>query len=164
MKTELKYGLVIGLLMFLWLILEFVMGFHTDKIRYQPYVTNLAYLIPVIGIYQGIKSKRIMDLDGYITYAEGLKIGFIISIYVAIVAVITQFLFHTFINLDYFDKMIEYSTQMKADSGMTEEEALTTAKAIFNLTSYLFQAFIFNLAIGSVVALIAATMLKRKSE
>ena len=79
MKNALKYGLLIGALSGLWILLMHFLGvYHEDKggplnINWMEY---LSVLIPFIGLYLGIKNYRNNINGGRLEFFEGLMEGF----------------------------------------------------------------------------------------
>ena len=57
-RLELRYAMLITLLMLLWLALEFMVGLHDTYIQYHPYVTMFAILIPVVCSRMALKEKQ----------------------------------------------------------------------------------------------------------
>jgi len=79
MKNALFPGLVIGVLSGVWLFIMLKMGltFSNDKVNPVEFVS---VLIPIVGLYMGVKRYRDNDLDGKMNFLEGLIEAFKILI------------------------------------------------------------------------------------
>jgi len=91
MKNALFPGLVIGILSGVWLFIMLKMGltFSNDKINPIEFVS---VLIPVVGLYVGVKRYRDNDLDGKMNFLEGLvqafKILIVAGIFVVFIGIV----------------------------------------------------------------------------
>ncbi|MBV8389502.1 MAG: DUF4199 domain-containing protein [Mucilaginibacter sp.] len=91
MKNALVPGLVIGLLSGVWLFIMLSMGltFSNDKINPIEFVS---VLIPIVGLYIGVKRHRDNDLDGRMNFLEGLvqafKILIVAGIFVVFIGIV----------------------------------------------------------------------------
>jgi uncharacterized membrane protein len=86
MKNALFPGLVIGILSGVWLFIMLKMGltFSNDKVNPIEFVS---VLIPIVGLYVGVKRYRDNDLDGKMNFLEGLIQAFKILIFAGIFVV-----------------------------------------------------------------------------
>ena len=91
MKNALFPGLVIGVLSGVWLFIMLKMGltFSNDKVNPVEFVS---VLIPIVGLYMGVKRYRDNDLDGKMNFLEGLieafKILIVAGIFVVFIGIV----------------------------------------------------------------------------
>ena len=91
MKNALFPGLVIGILSGVWLFIMLSMGlrFSNDKINPIEFVS---VLIPIVGLYVGVKRYRDNDLDGKMNFLEGLiqafKILIVAGVFVVFIGIV----------------------------------------------------------------------------
>lgn len=158
-RLEIRYAVLISLLMLLWLAIEFMLGLHDNYIQYHPYVTMFALVIPIAGSYLAIKSKR-EEQNGHITFKQALRTGIVIALFSALFTVPVQLAFHFIINPDFFDNMIAYAVKhaelLKMDAG----KATADAQNYFSLSSYITMSFLGTLVFGSLIALILALVMR----
>ncbi len=93
MKNALIFGLIIGILSGLWLLTLHSFGYHVEDNQ----ASNFEYfsiLIPIIGLYFGVRSYRENDLGGSMGFFEALiqsfkilLVGGIIALFAGIVYV-----------------------------------------------------------------------------
>ncbi|MDB5144425.1 MAG: hypothetical protein JWQ66_3138 [Mucilaginibacter sp.] len=86
MKNAIVPGLIIGLLSGVWLFIMRKMGLSFTNDNVAP-VEFISVLIPVIGLYWGVKSYRDGELKGQMNFLEGLIHGFKILIVGGIISV-----------------------------------------------------------------------------
>src|SRR6187431_1787297 len=94
-KNELLAGVAIAVASFIWICLEYIIGFHDSLIDYHMYVTNLAYILPVIGIYWAIKKRHATFAPGEFQIKDGLMSGVIVSVTAAFLYLPLLYLFVT---------------------------------------------------------------------
>lgn len=155
LRIEIRFAVLISLLMLLWLMLEYIAGLHDRFIQYHPAITLLALTIPVGCSYLAIKEKAI-QLGGTITFKQAFITGFFIAVFAAVLSVPTQFMFHKLVNPDFFQTMIDYSSARAASLHMNVLKAKEEATMYFNLPSYIVQCFFSTLFFGVIISLVMA--------
>ena len=158
-RIEIRYAVLINLLMLLWLATEFLVGLHDTFIQFHPYVTMLAIVIPVACSRLAISAKT-EELNGKISFKQAFVTGAVIAVLSAVLMVGTQYVFHALINPDFFDNMVAYSVKQAELKGIDTATATTDAQRYFNLTAYLLQSSIFALVFGLLLALFWAWRLR----
>ena len=154
-RIEIRYAVLITLLMLLWLAVEFMVGLHDVYIQYHPYVTMFALIIPIVCSRMAVQ-ERIEQLNGKITFKEAFLTGFLIAFFAAVLAVPSQIIFHKLINPDFFDSMISYTVKRAETLNMDTSKARKEAEMYFNLTSYIVQSGLGTLVFGTLIALVMA--------
>jgi hypothetical protein len=79
MKNALVPGLIIGILSGIWLFIMRSMGIQFNDNNPHP-IEFISILIPIIGLYIGVKRYRDNELGGKMDFLEGLVQGFKILI------------------------------------------------------------------------------------
>jgi Na+/proline symporter len=116
--------------------------------------------IPAIAVYVfALLDKRKNAYGGVMTYTQGFIAGLIITLLLAILSPLTQYLISTVITPDYFSNAINYAV---IEGKMTQAEA----EKYFSLSNYMIQATIGALIMGivtsAIVALFTSDVLRRK--
>ena len=88
-------------------------------------------------------------------WSQGFISGIVVSIVVAILTPLAQYITHTFVTPDYFTNIIDHAVER---GSMTRE----AAEEYFNLTSYILQSFFFALVVGVVTSAIVALFVRKK--
>ncbi|PHI19494.1 DUF4199 domain-containing protein [Lewinellaceae bacterium SD302] len=153
-RLEIKWGLIFSGMMLLWMVGEKVLGYHGDKIDQHMIITNFIAIPAFIIYYLALKDKR-AQLGGYISWKEGFISGVIIAVVVMILSPLLQYLTSEVISPEYFPNSIEYAVE---SGNSTREEA----EEFFNLRSYMMQATIGSLVMGTVTAAIMALVVRKK--
>lgn len=162
LRIELKYAVLITLLMLLWLSAEFMVGLHEgDLIAYHPYVTILAVFIPIVCTVLAIREKREL-YNGSISFQQALVSGLVITGICTLTAPIVQWVFSNLINPDFFTNMIDYAVARaklyNADSAQSRE----LAEQYFNAKSYTIQSVIGTAFIGTLTSVAVAIVNRSK--
>ncbi len=79
MKNEIKYGLLIGILSGIWLLVMHAAGVYSVENTTNGRTSWLEYvsvIIPLAGLTLGIKALRDRQPDGKIEFFQGLVAGF----------------------------------------------------------------------------------------
>lgn len=153
-STEVKWGIIFSIISLLWMYLEKGLGWHDENIAEHAIYTNIFAIVAIVLYVFALLDKRKNFYNGKMTWTQGFISGIIISVVVAILSPLAQYLTHEFITPDYFENAIEYSVE----SGNSRENA----EAYFNMESYILQSFFFALTVGTVTAAIVALFVRRK--
>ncbi len=147
MKTELKWGLLISVAAFIWTCLEYAVGLHTIHIDLHPIITMFWIPIAIFLLVLALREKKWKDLDGKMSYLDGVKSGVIIAVMLAVLSPVVLYIFFQFINPGFFDTMAAHAV---------EQGHLTQADATsyFSMGSYIFQA-----VLGSVIGTVVSTLI-----
>jgi hypothetical protein len=91
MKNAIKYGLFIGILSGIWLLVMHFAGVYTQNppARNMSWMEYASVIIPFTGLYLGIKNFRDNINGGQMEFFEGLFEGFMI---LGVGALITSFI------------------------------------------------------------------------
>ena len=153
-RTEIKWAAIFIVMSLLWMVFERSMGWHDVKIEQHPIMTNL-FAIPAILVYVlALREKRDKDLGGRMSWKQGFLSGMLISVIVAVLSPLTQYITHAWITPDYFENVIQYAVEVQ---GETEE----AARSYFSFSSYVVQSVIAAIIMGLITSSIVAAVLKR---
>ena len=158
-RLEIRYAVLITLLMLLWLCVEYMIGLHDKFIAYHPYITMFALIIPVVCARMAVKEKLDL-LNGKLSFKEAFITGFLIAFFAAVLSIPSQIIFHKVINPDFFDSMIDYAGKRAETLQMDVSKAREEASMYFNLTSYIIQAGLGTLVFGTIIAAFMAWRMK----
>ena len=142
-KTELKWGVIFSVMGLVWLTLEYLVGLHGRFIAWHPYLTNLVAIPSVIIMVLAILEKRRV-LGGNISFKQAFLCGLGVSLVVAVLSPITQFIFHRLINPGFFENAIRYGVEQ-------------------GKPSYMLQSVLAAIIIGSITSLVIAAMIKKEA-
>ena len=155
-KIEIKWAVIFTIMTLLWMACEKLIGLHDQYIDRHLLYTNLI-AIPAIAIYFfAIREKKINFYHGQMDFREGLRCGFVMTLIIAVLAPLNQYLISTFISPDYFKNAIAYAVEQKM---FTQDQA----EDYFSLKSYLKQSVFGALVMGILTSAIISLILKNKA-
>ena len=153
--TEIKWGVIFTIATLLWTVLEKILGWHGASIHMHAIYTNLFAFVAITIFVFALLDKRKKDFGGKITWFQGFLSGVIISLIVAVLAPLSQYITHEFISPDYFKNAIEYAVENKK---MSQKNA----EIYFSFNSYLIQSSFGALGMGGVTSAIISLFIRKK--
>lgn len=154
-KIELKWAFIFTFLSLAWMLLERSFGWHDENIANHYWLTMLFAPFAILMYVLEMREKRRRALDKKMTWLQGFLSGTVMSVFVALLSPIAQYITHNYITPEYFNNVIEYSV---TNDLMTR----TKANEYFNITSYIWQSAFGALGMGVVTSAIVALFLRRK--
>ena len=155
-KIEIKWAVIFSIMGLLWIVLEKLCGLHSTYIDYHLYLTNLFAIPAIIIMIMALKDKKKNFYNGQITYKQGLISGIILSILIALISPLTQWITSYVITPEYFPNVIKRSVEIGYYK--TTEEA----QANFNYKNYAIQGAIGALIMEIVTTAIAMIFIRTK--
>lgn len=154
-KIEIKWAVIFIVALLVWMLLEKTLGWHDEKIADHYWLTFFFIPFAFLMFILALREKRRRYYNNQMTWLQGFKTGFLISIFVALLSPLAQFITHNYITPEYFNNVIEYSV---TNDLMT----LKKANAYFNLTNYMWQSALGALIMGTFTAALTAIFMRRK--
>lgn len=155
-RIELKWALIFTAVSLLWMLLEKSLGWHDRLIEKHAIYTNL-FAVVAIGLYVfALLDVRRTTYGGYLTWKQGFVSGLIISVGVALLSPLAQYVTHKVITPDYFANARTYAVS----NGLLDAES---AEQYFSLSNYLWQAAAGALVLGIVTAALVALVVRRRA-
>lgn len=157
-KIEIKWTIIFSIAGLLWMVLEKLCGLHGENIDYQMYLTNL-FAIPAIWMMVlALKDKKKNFYGGQMTYKQGIISGIILSVMIALLSPLTQWVTSYFISPEYFPNVIKRSVELGY------YKTTTDAEANFNYQNYAIQGAIGALGMGILTTAIAMILIQTKNK
>ena len=166
-RTIRRYGLyatltIIALSLLIWALVDVVDNTMGEIIGYSSMVVSLLF------VYFGIKHYRDSENNGLISFGKALLIGILISLLASIAFGLMDLIYVTFVNpdfmTDYYDGMLEQLQTLPADEFEIRKAELESEKEMFSNPFMHFMIMsMMVFVIGSVISLISALVLQRKS-
>lgn len=154
-SIEIKWGIIFTIAALVWMYIEKALGWHDELISKHAIYTNIFAVVAIVVYVLALRDKKLNYYNGQMTWTQGFISGVIVSVVVAILAPLAQYVTHEFITPNYFENVIAYSVE----NDMMNQEG---AEAYFSLTSYMMQAAFGALAMGVVTSAIVALFVKSK--
>lgn len=153
-SIEIKWGIIFTIVSLLWMFLEKGLGWHDEHISKHVIYTNIFAIVAILVYVFALLDKRKNFYNGKMSWTQGFISGIIISVVVAILSPLAQYITHELITPEYFENAIEHAVE----TGRSREDA----EAYFNLQSYILQSFFFALTVGTVTSALVALFVRRK--
>lgn len=154
-KIEFKWAIIFSIMALAWMVLEKVSGLHDKYIDYHMYLTNLFAIPAIIVMVKALQDKKSSVYNGNMTYMQGLVSGIILSLFIAILSPLTQWVTTFLITPDFFPNVIKRSVEL----GMyTEAEA----KEQFNYANYAMMGAIGAFLMGVLTSAVAMIFIRTK--
>jgi hypothetical protein len=156
-KTEIKWSVIFSIVALLWMVLEKLSGLHGKYIDYHLYLTNLFAIPAIVVMVMALKDKKKFFYRGNMSYMQGLISGIFLSLFIALLSPLTQWITSYVITPEYFPNVIKRSVELGYYKTIVE------AKANFNYQNYAIQGFIGALIMGIVTTAIAMIFIRTKT-
>lgn len=140
------------------MFLEKLSGLHGKYIDYHLYLTNLFALPAIWFMILALKDKKKNFYNGNMMYKQGLISGIILSLFIAILSPLTQWITSFVITPEYFPNVIKRSVELGYYKTTTE------AAANFNYKNYAINSTIFAFIFGVVTTAIAMIFIRTKNK
>lgn len=161
-KVALSYGLILALLSIVLSVIAYVLGVHIER---PWWVSVLGIGIMILIIIYGLKTFK-KDNGGFLSLGEALKVGLAISLVSAIIVVIYNYIFITFIEPDLVAQTLEYTREQMIEQNpdMPEEQmemALGFTEKMMSPAIMSAIGIIFSLFLGFIISLIGGLVMKQ---
>ena len=115
-KPEIKFGVIAAIALIVWTIVQFILGFHTNRFELN-YISSWGMLVILFfAIYPAIKEKQ-LDSGNNFSMRLGLRTGLLLMLIASSIASAFMFIYDYKINPLWVENMIEW--QITADKNYT---------------------------------------------
>ncbi|CAM3521435.1 DUF4199 domain-containing protein [Aequorivita lipolytica] len=152
---EFKWAFIFTITILCWMLLEKTLSWHEEQIAAHQWVTLLLAPFAILMYLLEMREKRRRVYGGKMTWLQGFISGVILSVFVALLSPLGQFIAHNYITPEYFNNVTEYSV---TNDLMTRNKA----NDYLNINSYLWQSVLGALGFGIVTAAIVAIFVRKK--
>lgn len=155
---ETKWAILFTIMGLIWMFLEKISGLHSTYIHLHLYLTNLYAIPAIIMMVLALKDKKKNFYGGQMNYKQGFISGLILSIGIALLAPVSQWIISTIITPEYFSNVISYSVETGYYKTIEE------AQGYFNVENYILQSTIAALLMGIITTAIAMIFIRTKEK
>ncbi|MGI8893549.1 MAG: DUF4199 domain-containing protein [Bacteroidia bacterium] len=161
MKTELKYGLLAGIGVSIYIFIEYLLGFHTTHPEIGQYSGYFSATIPVLAILFAIKEKRNRSFNGYISFGQGFITGTIVTIISAFIITGFFVLYNHSINPEGATYLSNWKSEQMRAENISEQEIAASIEE-WNAMNNPLIIFTTSFLMGLIITVIFAFLLRRK--
>lgn len=151
---EIRWTLVFVAATLLWMVIERIAGLHSTHIDKHASYTNLFAVVAIAIYVLALRAKK-QQLDGKLSFKEGVISGSLISVGVGLLSPLSQWITHKLISPAYFSNATAYGV----NAGLTTPEE---AEAYFNLGNYIMISAVSAPLMGIVTAVVVMIFLRTK--
>ena len=162
MNPEYRYGLLCGVGMSIWVLIEFALGFHTTSLEIGQYSGYASVFIPIVVIYVALKEQQ-TALNVVLPLKAGINTGFQIAIISAAIFTLFLFLYNNYINPEWIDAMVQWQRKKLILSGATDDEIgrfMNQNRKMNNSLGQGIMSFIGSTGLGVFVTLIELPIIR----
>lgn len=156
-QIEIKWALIFTVVGLLWMVLEKLVGLHDTYIDYHMYLTNLFAIPAIVMMVLALKDKKKHFYSGVISYKQGLKSGILLSIFIAVLSPLAQWITTYVITPEYFPNVIQRSVELGYYATTADAEAQ------FNYQNYAIQGAFGAVVMGFITTAIAMIFIRSKN-
>jgi len=134
-------------------------------------VMYLSFIILLAGIIYGTLQYRNNSLGGYISFGQAFLSGFFIVLISMVIATLYSYVFMTFIDPSFLEKIIEQTleqTEAKMlEKGLSEDQmapALEMTKKFMTPLWMTISGFLMNIIFGAIIAVVSAAFTKKENK
>ncbi|WP_338377270.1 DUF4199 domain-containing protein [uncultured Flavobacterium sp.] len=156
-KIELKWAIIYSICLFVWMYFEKTMGWHSEKIKFQPIYTMFFGLVSIAIYVLALFNKKKDYFNNQIDWKQGFLSGAILSLFIAVLTPLVLFFTFEFISPDFFSNIIKYKVE---NSKMSVEDA----EKYFSFSNYIYTNTFSTLSNGIVLSAIISFFIKTKTK
>ncbi len=165
MKTEITYGVLFAGIVVVYVLAEHALGLNTTRHDLGQYTRFAGVLVPILGIFLGIKEKRSLQLPEVLTFGQGMRTGFLIALIQTSLTTLWFLAYSNLVNPQFLDTMLEFERASLQSAGTPEGvivRQISEKRAFFAFpTLQIFQEC-FGIAYGVFFAGIFTFFLRRR--
>ncbi len=129
MRPELKYGLIAGLSMSLWLLLEFLLGLHGQHIEISAYTNWGTESILIVTLWFFLRHKLTTPYRYWLPVWQGLLFGMLTGLIAGMVTYIYYSFYLQYLNPEWPDLYINWQVAQLRAEPISEEKVLVFARS-----------------------------------
>ncbi|RUO32506.1 DUF4199 domain-containing protein [Aliidiomarina soli] len=152
---ELKWTGIFASALLLWMFAERMVGLHSVHVAQHPLYTSLFAIVAVAIYILALREKRDRAYSGEMSWQQGFHCGLRISVLVAVLSPLLQWIIHRLISPHFFTNAATHAVQ---SGKMTPAEA----GQYFDLSSYIIQATIGALLMGVITSALVAFFVRSR--
>jgi len=154
MKTEIKWGVIFVIVSFLWITLERMVGLHDKYISMQGYL-GLLFVIPAVLMMVLALAEKRRVLGGNLSFKQGFLCGMGVSIVVAVLTPLYQWILYRYITPDFFQNLINYR--------ISKGENPEALQVLYTYKTFLIVGVVIALVSGAITSLILAAIMRTRT-
>ena len=156
-SVALKYGFITALAGIVYSLIIMVADLGDNRL-----LSSLAYLILIAGIVLAMKQYKAIN-HGFMSYGQGLGIGTLVSAVFGLLSGLFMWIYTSFVDAGYMDRMMEKQREVMLDQGMSDEQVdagMAMAENFQGPLAMIFGGLIGAVVVGFLLSLIISAIMK----
>jgi hypothetical protein len=154
-SIEFRWAFTFLLAQTLWIMLEKTLGFHDEKIQFQPLFSMLFVFVLLIIYVISLREKKAKAYNGNMTWREGFVSGLMLTLIIALFTTMTEYTKHHVISPYFLENM---KALILKENKMSAENA----NQFFTFSNTLSQSIFYTISIGVVITSTISWIIKSK--
>jgi hypothetical protein len=151
LRIEIKYAVLINLLILLWYAVGFMVNLQEEPLIAYHYILNILVLFFIMVICCGLAIRDKEELVGSQLNAKQIfATGALASFFAAVLSGFSELIFNKIINPDFLDARIEYA--IKTGKAKDYQEAAMILNMMADIIATGLGVFVFGTLIAAVMA------------
>jgi nitrate/nitrite transporter NarK len=156
-SIEFKWAFNFFIASMLWMMIEKTLGYHDEKIQYQPLFAMIFGLVTV-GIYiLALREKKQKFYQNQMNWREGFVSGLTLSLVIALFTTMIEYTKHHVVSPYYLETMKKIIVEQN-------KMTLENADNFFTFSNTLSQSIFYVISFGSVLAAAISLAIKSKEQ
>lgn len=152
---ELKWAVIFTIALLCWILFEKTLGWDNEQILEHWWLTLLFIPFAILIFLLALREKRRRVYDRKMTWMQGFVSGLIISIIVALLSPLTEYIAYNIFTPEYFNAI--------AESSVTNDlMARSKMNSILKINSYRWQSAFGLFGFGILVSVVSAFFVRKK--
>lgn len=154
-NIEIKWAVIFTIALLCWILFEKTMGWDNENISEHWWLTLLFGPFAILLYLLALREKRRIVFGESMTFLQGFISGVIISLFVALLSPLTEYIAYNILTPEYFNTIGESSVT---------NELMTKSRMnnLLNINNYRWQSVFGLFWFGVVNSIIAAFFVRRK--
>ena len=164
MRTEIRYAVGFALIVIVYVMIEHFLGFNTTRHDIGQYTRLTGVVVPALAVFFGIRAKRQNDLNGAMTFGQGVKAGAFIALVLAALTMLWFWLYSSVINPHFVETMLQFETAKLTASGASEAaigENISGLRSMYSFPTMQIFLLIAGFVEGLLAALVSSLLLRK---
>lgn len=156
-SIEIKWAIMFTIAYLCWILFEKIMGWENDRIENFWWLTLFFTPFAIFFFILAMREKRRRVYHRNMTWKQGFLTGLVISLFVALLSPITEYISYNFFTPENFNAI--------SDSSVTNKlVANTKMNDILNIDNYRWQSAFGLLGLGIIISAISAIFTRREEK
>ncbi len=155
-----QYGLIAGVVLIIYSMILQLTGLALES-----WASWITYIILAIVIYLA-HNKFKETGDGFLTFGQGIGIGFWISLVGGVISSVFSFIYFTFVDSSFIDQLMEkarYDMEEAGNSDAQIEMAMEWTSKIMSPGGLFIMGIVGTLFMGFIISLIVSAITKKNN-